>query len=53
MSKNYKSRSIFDQLEYYLNSKYEIRFNSIKLIFEFSEKLNYNFKELTYRAVIR
>ncbi|RLZ08047.1 VapE domain-containing protein [Faecalibacter macacae] len=46
MSQNYKSKSIFDQLEYYLNSKYEIRFNSIKLVYECSEISNSNFTEL-------
>lgn len=46
MNHNYKSKSIFDQLEYYLNSKYSIRFNSIKLIYECSELESSNYTEL-------
>ena len=46
MNQNYKSKSIFDQLEYYLNSKYSIRFNSIKLIYECAELETSNYTEL-------
>ena len=46
MNENVISNSVFDKLEYYLNSKYEIRFNKIKLIYEVSALGEYNFSEL-------
>lgn len=37
MSNYNKSKSIFDQLEYYLQNKYRFRFNEISLNYEFSD----------------
>ena len=47
MKKDQKSlRSVFDQLESYLSTRYDIRFNSISLLYESSVYGEYNYNEL-------
>ena len=46
MNENAMSNSIFDKVEYYLNSTYLIRFNNISLTYEFTSINSQNWEEL-------
>ncbi|MGV0977824.1 VapE domain-containing protein [Empedobacter falsenii] len=46
MNENAMSNSIFDKVEYYLNSTYLIRFNNISLTYEFTSINSRNWEEL-------
>lgn len=46
MNENVMSNSVFDKLEYFLNSKYLIRFNNISLTYEFTSINSQNWDEL-------
>ncbi|MCA4809589.1 MULTISPECIES: virulence-associated E family protein [Empedobacter] len=46
MNENVMSNSVFDKLEYFLNSKYLIRFNNISLTYEFTSINSLNWDEL-------
>ncbi|MDM1043042.1 MULTISPECIES: VapE domain-containing protein [Empedobacter] len=46
MNENVMSNSVFDKLEYFLNSKYLIRFNNISLTYEYTSINSQNWDEL-------
>ncbi|WP_313375844.1 hypothetical protein [Chishuiella sp.] len=46
MNENAMSNSIFDKIEYYLNSTYFIRFNNISLTYEFTSINSQKWEEL-------